>query len=717
MRRLAAGVTAHPILVLLVWLIVLAGGSALTAPGSAVDPAKVMKSDETDFLPTHYQSVRAARLLNQAFPKPDGATATVVLRRADGGTLTVADVRRASGLLKGATDVTGVRSGVVDASGLSPNRKVLLGSVLFKRTLFDQQLQKDVDALRKRSDTVFTSSGMTAGYAGDAPTQVDANRRQGLTGQLTMLVIFVLMMLLFRSVVVAVTDVLLVGLVGAIATAYLVIGAKLFGYALDTSVTGLLPIVVLGVGTDYIVFLLHRYREHLRDGDEPRVAMRQALSRIGPAISASAMTVVVSLSALLLSSLKSLKVMGPALGFGVLMTLLAALTVVPAVAVLLKRRLFWPGKTLASRNVVHESRTARFVAGKPIGAALASTAILAALAIPALGFHPDYNTKSEVPGSASAKAFHQLRAGFPEGALQPTQVMVHKDGAGRLTPSEVGPVVAMLRKTRGVGNVKPVLISRDGRTAEVDALLNKSPFSEAALNVMDHRVRPAMRRAEQPGTTVEVGGNTSAFADVRDAINKDQKLIFPIAALLVGAILIVLLRSIAVPLFVMMGVALGFVATLGASVIAFQDIGGKPGLFFQLPLIVYLFVASMTSDYAILVLSRVREELRNGRTAPAAVAIALRTAGPSVVAAGMILAASFAVLMLSPSLAQVGFAVAVGILLSSVLTARVLIPALTVLGGRRAWWPSRLAPPVRPTDVPRSTPQPASEERQEVMAA
>jgi RND superfamily putative drug exporter len=295
--------------------------------------------------------------------------------------------------------------------------------------------------------------------------------------------------------------------------------------------------------------------------------------------------------------------------------------------------------------------------------------------------------------------------------------MVHKDGAGRLTPSEVGPVVATLRKTRGVGDVKPVLMSRDGRTAEVDALLNKSPFSEAALNVMDHQVRPAMSRAEQPGTTVEVGGNTSAFADVRDAINKDQKLIFPIAALLVGAILILLLRSIAVPLFVMMGVALGFVATLGASVIAFQDIGGKPGLFFQLPLIVYLFVASMTSDYAILVLSRVREELRDGRAAPAAVAIALRTAGPSVVAAGMILAASFAVLMLSPSLAQVGFAVAVGILLSSVITARVLIPALTVIGGRRAWWPSRLAPPARPTVLGRSTPEPAEEERQEVMAA
>jgi putative drug exporter of the RND superfamily len=717
MRRLASAVTAHPIRVLLVWFALLAAGSALTAPGSAVDPAKVMKADQTDFLPTHYESVRAARLLNRGFPTPNGAKATVVIRRADHGSVTGQDVRHAAGLLRELTGVDGVRNAAVDAAGVSPNQKVLLGALLFKRTLFDQQLGKDVDALRKRSDDVFRRSGLAAGYAGEAPTQDDATKRSGLTGQLTMLVILVLMGVLFRSVVVAFVDVLLVGFVGAIATSLLVIGAKVFGFAIDSSVTGLLPIVVLGVGTDYVVFLLHRYREHLRDGLEPRAAMRRAIGRIGPAIGFSAMTVVVSLSALLLSSLKSLRVLGPALGFGVLMTLLAALTVVPAVAVLLKRRLFWPGKTLAAHAVPRESRTERFVAGKPIGAALAATAVLAALAIPALGFKPDYNIESQVPGSPSAKAFHDLRAGFPAGALDPTQVLVTKRGPGRLAPRDIAPVTAALGRTPGLGDVKPPIVSRDGRIAEIDALLIKSPFSPAALDTMDHQVRPAMNRAEQPGTTVEVGGNTSAFADVRDAINKDQKLIFPIAALFVGLILVVLLRSLMVPLFVMLGVGVGFVATLGASVIAFQAVGGKPGLYFQLPLIVYLFVASMTSDYAILVLSRVREEMRAGHSSARAVATALRTAGPSVVAAGAILAASFAVLVLSPSLGQVGFAVAVGILLSSVLTARVLIPALTVLGGRRAWWPSKLRQAPQPLAPATSRPATSENERQEVMAA
>ena len=213
---------------------------------------------------------------------------------------------------------------------------------------------------------------------------------------------------------------------------------------------------------------------------------------------------------------------------------------------------------------------------------------------------------------------------------------------------------------------------------------------------MDHRIRPAVANAAAPGTTAEVGGNTSAYADVRDAIKQDQALIFPVAALLVGGILVLLLRSLAVPAAVMGGVATGFAATLGASVLVFQDLGGRDGLTYQLPLIVYLFVASMTSDYAILVLARVREELKLGRSPRHAVAIALQTAGPSVTAAGIVLAASFAVLVISPANAQIGFAVAVGILLSSMITARVLVPALTIIGGRRAWWPARLAPSVEP---------------------
>jgi RND superfamily putative drug exporter len=705
MKRLGIAVTSHSWRVLTVWVVAIVALLALTSPGGVATREDVMKSDPAAFLSQQYESARAARLEQRGFPTPDGATAVLVVRRADHRPLTAADVRQTRSLATRVSHTDGVRALQVSPSGLSENRKVLLGDVLFDHPIFSQKIKADVDALRDGTTPLFQRAGLVAGYAGDAPATADAQDREGATSALTMVVIAVLLMVLFRSVVVAFFDVVLIAIVGAMATAMLVLAAKAFGFPLSQDVTGLLPIVVLGVGTDYVIFLLHRYREHLREGEAPRQAMSHAIRRIGPAIGYSALTVTVALSALALSSMESFKVLGPALGFSVLATLAAALTLVPAAAVLMRRGLFWPHRRQLDRTEIPKStRTERFVSGKPIAAAIAAGAILIALAVPALGFTPDYNSDSSVPGSASEKAYADLKTGFPQGALEPTSTIIHVDGAGRLTTADVAPVTAALRQTDGVGEVLPPVVSRDGRTAKVDALLDDKPFTSAALNTVEDRVRPAVAAAAGDRTTVAVGGNTSAYADYRVAISKDQKLIFPVAALLVAAILAMLLRSVTVPLIVMGGVTLGFVATLGASVVAFQAIGGADGLTFQLPLIVYLFVASMTSDYAILILARVREEIAGGRTPRDAAAIALRTAGPSVLHAGLVLAASFAVLIISPSLGQIGFAIATGILLSSLLTARILIPALTVLIGRTAWWPSRLAH--RRTRRPSAAPAP-----------
>jgi putative drug exporter of the RND superfamily len=710
MKRLATAVTRHPWRVLMVWFVVIAALVTLTSPGGVVQREDVMKSDPASFLPQSYESARAAQLEQRGFPAPDGATATLVVRRADRAPLTAADVREARDLTARAAKTEGVRSVAVAPGGLSENRKVLLGSVLFDSSTFSPGTKADVDALRDRSDALFARTGLVAGYAGDAATTADAQEREGITGSLTMIVIAVLLIALFGSVVIAFFDVMLIGMVGAAATGALVLAAKALGFALSDTVTGLLPIVVLGVGTDYVIFLLHRYREQLRAGDEPRVAMRRAITHVGPAIGFSALAVVVALSALALSSMESFRVLGPALGFSVLATLVAALTLVPAVAVLLRGGLFWPRRRQLQRADTRRSTpTQRFVAGKPLGSALAAAAVLIALSVPALGFTPDYDADSTVSGSPSAKAFADLKTGFPQGALEPAKVIVHSEAGGRLTADAMAPLSAALQRTPGVGEVLPAVVSRDGRTARVDTLLSDEPFSSAALGTMEDHIRPAAAAAVPSGTTAAVGGSTSAYADVRTAINKDQRLIFPVAALLVAGILIVLLRSIAVPLVVMAGVILGFLGTLGASVVAFQGIGGHDGLTFQLPLVVYLFVASMTSDYAILILARVREEIARGRTPRDAASVALQTAGPSVLHAGLVLAGSFAVLLISPSLGQIGFAIAAGILLSSLVTARLLIPALTVVIGRSAWWPSRLA---RQTDeqsadhAPPATPVP-----------
>jgi RND superfamily putative drug exporter len=207
--------------------------------------------------------------------------------------------------------------------------------------------------------------------------------------------------------------------------------------------------------------------------------------------------------------------------------------------------------------------------------------------------------------------------------------------------------------------------------------------------------------ASTAGDAVLVGGNPAANAELRDATDSDRPIVYPIAAAVIALILALLLRSLVAPIFLLISVGLGFAATLGATALVFQEIGGEPGVTFKLPILVYLFVVAIGTDYNILVTARVREEVAAGRTTRQAVYEAIRHTGPTVAAAGVILAGTFASLMLSgvSSFLQIGFAVSSGIVLSAFVLGLTLVPALTAMIGDRVWLPSR---PRRATDTPTS---------------
>ena len=172
-------------------------------------------------------------------------------------------------------------------------------------------------------------------------------------------------------------------------------------------------------------------------------------------------------------------------------------------------------------------------------------------------------------------------------------------------------------------------------------------------------------------------------------MNRDYTVVFPVAAILIMIILALLLRSLVAPLYLMASVGLGFAATLGATVIVFQHIQGEPGLIFILPIYIYLFVTALGTDYNILMIARLREEAREGSDPHAAAAEAVKHAGPTIAAAGVILAGTFASLMLagnSPD-RSMGFAISFGILIAAFVMAMFFTPALTALIGHAAWWP------------------------------
>jgi len=248
-------------------------------------------------------------------------------------------------------------------------------------------------------------------------------------------------------------------------------------------------------------------------------------------------------------------------------------------------------------------------------------------------------------------------------------------------------------KPEGVSAVKQPVLSADGRTARIDVVLSDNPYSNEALDAVAGPIREAAHNSGA-GDLVLVGGQTSASVDIRDATNRDYAVVFPVAAVAIGLLLAWLLRSLVAPLYLLGAVMLGFSATLGVTVGAFQGVFGESGLKSTLPVILYLFVVAVGTDYSILIAARLREERRAGNPPRVATALGVEHAGPAVAAAGLILAGTFTSLLLTgiASLMQIGFAVSVGILLAALVMATVLVPSLTTLLGRAAWWPGHQDP-------------------------
>ncbi|HAM02248.1 MAG TPA: hypothetical protein DCQ30_08490, partial [Acidimicrobiaceae bacterium] len=456
-----------------------------------------------------------------------------------------------------------------------------------------------------------------------------------------------------------------------------------------------LIVVLFGIGTDYILFVMFRYRERLRGGESPKDATVTAVARAGEAIASAAGVVMVAFLALVLSSLSVFRAIGPALAIAVGVMLVAALTLVPAVVSLLGTRVFWPSRSWQREpEAARFARIGRAVARRPALYAAVSGVGLLALGIGTFGFKATFDLSSAgIPKTAESQtALVTLEKGLPPGATDPTDVLLHAVGGGSLSSSELTGYGRALSGVPGVGVVSPPHVSRDGTVADYTVVLTKDPASTAAVNLLKTSVRPGAHAAAPAGTVALVGGTTSVYADIQRAVNHDYAVVFPAAALVILLILGLMLRSAVAPWYLMVSVGLGFLATLGTTVLVFQGLAGQSGLVFILPVYMYVFVVALGTDYNILMIARLREETKEGYAPRPATALALQHTGPTIAAAGLILAGTFASLILGGNsiLAQVGFAVSCGIALAAFVVAMFFTPSVTALAGRQAWWPRHM---------------------------
>lgn len=693
---LGRAVVRHPWRVIALWVIA-AAAVIMTSPGLPTT------TNESSFLPKYYESIRAMDLQDKAFPQAGhvtSAAAIIVFSRADGGKLTSADSAKVAAITRtlNAKHIRGIVS--VTAGPKSPNRLVQTAMVAMSNDVVNgsgNAAGDAVKALRADIKPLMTGTALAEGVTGQAAQNLDSQQSSNRADQIVLIatlgLILILLLIIFRSPIIALLPLLVIAIVSQVATGLISDVNKALSLNTDSSISTILIVVLFGIGTDYILFLMFRYRERLRRGEDRKQAMVSAVTRVGEVISSAAGVVIFAFLALVLSTVSVLRSLGPALAIAVAVTLAAGLTLVPAVVSLLGPKVFWP-----SRSWRREPRTARFGAiGNALGRRPAlfagvSGLVLVALAIGAFSFKPTFDLSSAgIPASAeSQRALVTLEKGLPPGATDPTDVLLHSS-SGSLSASRLADYGAALRTLHGVGSVAAPALSADRATADYRVTLSYDPASRQAVAVMRNSIMPGAHAAAPAGTYALVGGTTAVYADIQRAVNHDYAVVFPVAAVIILLILGLLLRSVVAPWYLLVSVGLGFGATLGASVLVFQVLRGGSGLVFLLPIYMYLFVVALGTDYNILMIARLREEVREGRDVRQAAAIALRHTGPAIGAAGLILAGTFASLMLAGNtiLSQVGFAVSSGIALAAFVMALFFSPSITALIGNRAWWPGR----------------------------
>lgn len=695
-------VVHNPWKVIAAWVV-----AAVAVIAFAPTLADVTTKDQAALLPDKYESVQAQKLAADAFGQTNDATASIVVKRNAGGELTAGDQAKVTEVAAKITaaKIDRVTAAITGPQAVSPNKQVQIISVGLKGTPDEQAVLDAVQKIRDVTGSTLTGADLEYGVTGDAALMLDNqdafNNAFIVVGIATVVLIIGLLLVIYRSPVAAFLPILTVGLVSAIAPGLIALVAKATDLQVTQDLQTILTVVLYGVGTDYILFLLFRFRERLRAGEAPKEALVNAVARVAEVIVSAAGAIVVAFSALLLAVFGGFKSLGPGLAIAVAVMAFAAITLVPAVVSLLGPKVFWPSKSWQKTpKGAMFKRFGTFTARRPAVVAAISGGVMVVLALGSFGMKVDYDAFSQLPdGTESSRAIKDLQAGFPAGALNPTTVYVKSTDGTPLDPAELTAYAGKLAKVDGIGGVLPAgadgsmaLLNKDKTVAQLNVVLKDAPYANASLDLVDGKLRQAAHAEAPAGTTTLLGGVTASYTDIRDANSRDLSVIFPVAGGLIAVILALLLRSLIAPLILMFAVVLSFFSSIGATVFVFQGAAGHAGVTFSLPIMLYLFVVAIGTDYNILMIARLREEAERGTDPRTAADRAIEHGGPSVAAAGLILAGTFSSLMLAGMalLTEMGFSVAAGIVISAFVMSSFLVPSVIALLGRRAWWPRRM---------------------------
>ncbi len=739
-------------LVLLGWLVAIFGSFAVFPSLTSV-----VKANNSDFLPKNSPSTLASNLASPL--QNSNFTPVPVVVSSTTGKLTASDVpyvEQLIAVLGKVPAVKQVRDLGTSPDGVANQIQTLSDINLGQ----DGPSKKLVDDLRAAIRTLHPPPGVQTNVAGMLADQIDQEAKSGNTAEqvqlLSVVFILILLIIIFRSPLAPLITLLPALLISQFAGRVV---AELTHAGLQVSSLSqiMLIILVLGAGTDYALFLIFRVREEIRSGLPPQDAIVRAVERVGESITFSAGTVIAALLSLLAATFGIYSSLGAPLAIAIFLMLLAGLTLLPALLAIFGRAVFWPVKLKPEPDAKTPlwGRVAGRVIARPALTLGVGLVVFGGLALAVLAYTPaGFGSTVAAPKGTDARAGDSvLNDHFPKAAANPTNVIFRFSQPVWTTPAELDQAQQLLSKAtvfnevtgptnpngatlggaayqrlhselaalvsngdpRKLPAVKPAsvkmsdldyalyraeanYVSSNGETVQYLASLTVGdPASTKALSVVPQVRRVVTEVGDQVHASASaVGGEAPAIYDISATSDHDLRTVIPIAILIIGFLLAVVMRSLVAPLYLIISVALSYLAALGLCVIIFQGIAGSDGLTFLLPFLMFLFLLALGEDYNILVMTRIREEAHEVplRTA---VRHAVGITGSTVTSAGLVLAGTFAVFAVVGSqtpggeqFTDLGAGLAIGILMDTFLVRTLLVPSTVAILGKWNWWPSDL---------------------------
>ena len=689
MLRLTRWIIAHRRLVAIGWVAVAVGVLAISS--------SVGTRTSNNFSLPNTGSQRATDLLTSRFPAQAGDADQIVFHARAGklgdpaiqGTVS-ATIARVSKL----PHVTGVVSPYSAGSrAISPD-----GTIGFATVTFNEQANQLPKAAIQRvitSAESARSSTLQVELGGQAIEQAQ-QASIGFATLVGVLAAMVILLISFGSFVA-------MGLPIVTAALGLAAGIGLIGLAsqiIDMAdfASQLALMIGLGVGIDYALFIVTRYRENYRsNGGDVDAAVEGAMNTSGRAVLFAGVTVVIALLGMFALGVNLLNGVAIAAALGVVLVLAASLTLLPALLRLAGRRIGEAGRARAARVSDRPGFWARWVGAiqrRPALAVLAATAVMLALAAPALGLRLGASDAGNDPaGQTTRKAYDLIAQGFGKGFNGPLQVAVklpRANGGAALAQLNVG-----LRATPDVASVAAPRLDAAGDTASIQVYPRSSPQSAQTTSLVNHlrnTVLPPLERAT--GTTVYVGGATASQVDFAHVLSSKLPLFIGIVIALSALLLLVVFRSFVIPLqaavmnLLSIGAALGVVQAVFERGWLSSVFGVSPGpIEAFIPVMAFAIVFGLSMDYEVFLISRVHEEWQARGDASAAVREGLAHTGRVISAAALVMVAVFGAFALGGSrvLELFGVMLATAVFLDAFVIRMILLPAVLELLGRRTW--------------------------------